>query len=61
MPSVQFKKGGQSTRRLCKIKEAKDDFWERWMKKIVLTLLKQSKWIKLKRDITERDIVLRKD
>jgi hypothetical protein len=57
--SFQFEKGGQLTKRLQTIKEAKYEFWDRWVKEVFPTLLKQSKWTRLKRDM-EGDTVLRK-
>jgi hypothetical protein len=54
-------KGEAADQRPQVIKEAKDEFWDGWGKEVFTTLLKQSKWIKLKRDVLEGDTVLRKD
>jgi hypothetical protein len=43
---VQYKREGQLTKRLQAIKEAKDEFWDRWVKDVFSMLLKQSKWTK---------------
>jgi hypothetical protein len=51
VPSIQFKREGQPTERPQAIKEAEDELCYRWLKKC-------SKWTKLKRDVTEGDIVL---
>ncbi len=43
------------------VHEAKEEFWDKWMKEIFPSLLKQKKWYKYKRDARVRDVVLRKD
>ncbi len=55
LPSIQFEKGGQLTKRLQAIKEAKNEIWD------YLTLFKLYKWTTLKGDIMEGDVVQRKD
>jgi hypothetical protein len=61
VPSIQFKKGGQLTWRLHAMKKVKEEFWDRWVKEVFPILLKQSKYMKLKRDVMEGNVVLRKD
>jgi hypothetical protein len=61
MPIAQFETGQQLVKRFRAIQEAKEEFWDRWVKEIFLSLLKQKKWCKHKRDSTIRDVVLRKD
>ncbi len=56
-----MRKKGQLVKRLRAIKEAKEQFGDRWVREIFFMLLKQSKWTKVKRDEIEGDVVLRKD
>jgi hypothetical protein len=43
------------------VQEAKEEFWDRWMKEIFLSLVKQKKWYKYKRDANVGVVILRKD
>jgi hypothetical protein len=43
------------------VQKAKEEFWDRWVKEVFPSLLKQQKWFKYKRDTKIGDIVLRKD
>jgi hypothetical protein len=43
------------------VQQAKQEFWDRWVKEVFPSLLKQLKWYKYKRDAKVGDIVLRKD
>ncbi len=42
MASIQFEKEGQLTKRLQAIRAAKDEFWNRWVREVFLTLLDQN-------------------
>jgi hypothetical protein len=41
--------------------QAKEEFWDIWVREVFPALLKQQKWFKYKRDVKVGDIVLRKD
>jgi hypothetical protein len=61
MPAVHFETGQQLVKRFRVVQQAKEEFWDRWVKKVFPSLLKQLKWYKYKRDAKVRDVVLRKD
>ncbi len=58
---VPLETGQQLTKRFRVVQQAKEEFWDRWVKEVVPSLLKQQKWFKYKRDAKIGDIVLRKD
>jgi hypothetical protein len=58
---VPLETGQQLTRRFRVVQQVKEEFWDRWVKEVFPSLLKQQKWFKYKRDVKIRDIVLRKD
>jgi hypothetical protein len=60
-PVVPLETGQQLTRRFRIVQQAKEEFWDRWVKEVFPSLLKQQKWFKYKRDAKIGDIVLRKD
>jgi hypothetical protein len=43
------------------VQQAKEEFWDRWVKEVFPSLLRQQKWFKYKRDTKVGDVVLRKD
>ncbi len=43
------------------VQEEKEEFWDRWVREIVPTLFKQSKWYKYKRNMHVGDVTLRSD
>ncbi len=43
------------------IQQAKEEFWNRWVKEVFPSLLERKKWFKYKRDAKVGDIILRKD
>jgi hypothetical protein len=61
MPTAQFETGQHLVKRFRAVQEAKEEFWDRWVKEIFPLLLKQRKWYKYKRNAKVGDIVLRKD
>ncbi len=60
MPVAHFETGQQLVKRFRIVQEAKEEFWDRWVKELFPSLLKQKKWYKYKRDMRVGD-VLRKD
>jgi hypothetical protein len=60
MPVAQFETGRQLVKRFRVVQEANEEFWERWVKEVFPSLLKQRKWFKYKRDARVGDVVLRK-
>jgi hypothetical protein len=60
-PVVPPETGQQLTKRFRVVQQAKEEFWNRWVKEVFPSLLKQQKWFKYKRDTKMGDIVLRKD
>jgi hypothetical protein len=60
-PIVDLEAGQQLTRRFRVVQQGKEEFWDRWVKEVFPSLLKQQKWFKYKRDTKVGDIVLRKD
>jgi hypothetical protein len=58
---VHFETGQQLVKRFRVVQQAKEEFWDRWVKEIFPSLLRQQKWYKYKRDAKFGDIVLRKD
>jgi hypothetical protein len=60
-PMVHFETGQQLVKRFKAVQQAKEEFWDRWMKEVFPSLLKQQKWFKYKRDAKVGDVVLRKD
>jgi hypothetical protein len=60
MPAAQFETG-QLVRRIKAAQEAKEEFWNRWVKEIFPSLVKQRECYKYKRDAKVGDVVLRKD
>jgi hypothetical protein len=60
MPVAQFETGRQLVKRFRVVQEAKEGFWDRWVKEVFPSLLKQRKWFKYKRDARVGDVVLRK-
>jgi hypothetical protein len=61
MPTTQFETGQRLVKRFKAVQEAKEEFWDQWVKEIFPLLLKQKKWYKYKRDAKVRDVFLRKD
>ncbi len=61
LPVVPFETGQQLTKRFRMVQQAKEEFWDRWVKEEFPSLLKQQKWFKYKRDTIVGDVVLRKD
>ncbi len=59
LPVVPF--GQQLTKRFKMVQQAKEEFWNRWVKEVFPLLLKQQKWFKYKRDARVGDVFLRKD
>ncbi len=57
----RFETGQQLTKRFRMVQQAKVEFWDRWVKEVFPSLLKQQKWFKYKRDTKVGDVVLRKD
>jgi hypothetical protein len=43
------------------VQQAKEEFWDRWVREVFPALLRQQKWFKYKRDVKVGDIVLRND
>ncbi len=60
-PVVNLETGQQLTRRFRIVQQAKEEFWDRWVKEVFPSLLKQQKWLKYKRGTKIGDIVLKKD
>jgi hypothetical protein len=60
-PVVPLESWQQLTKRFRMVQQAKEEFWDRWVKEVFPSLLKQQKWFKYKRDTRVGDIVLRKD
>ncbi len=50
MPVAQFEMGQQLVKRFRAVQEAKEVFWDRWVKEVFPSLLKEKKWFKYKRD-----------
>jgi hypothetical protein len=50
-----------AAKRFKMVQQAKEEFWDRWVKEVFPSLLKQQKWFKYKRDASVGDLVLRKD
>ncbi len=61
IPLAQFEMGQQPVKRFRVVQEAKEEFWDRWVKEVFPSLLKQRKWFKYKRDTKVGAGVLRKD
>jgi hypothetical protein len=61
MSVAQFETGQQLVKRFRIVQEAKEEFWDRWVKEVFPSLLKQRKWYKYKRDVKVWDVVLRRD
>ncbi len=61
MPAAQFETGQQLVKRFKAVQQAKEEFWDRGVKEVFPSLLKQGKWYKYKRDAKVGDIVPRKD
>jgi hypothetical protein len=59
--TVHFETDQQLVKRFRVVQQAKEEFWDRWVKEIFPSLLRQQKWYKYKRDVKVGDIVLRKD
>ncbi len=58
---VKFETGKQLTRRFENVQRTQQEFWKRWIEEVFPEMLKQSKWMREKRDLKVGDIVLRKD
>ncbi len=50
MSTVYFKTSQQLVKRFRAVQQAKEEFWDRWVKEVFPSLLKQRKWYKYKRD-----------
>ncbi len=61
MPVAQFETGQQLVKRFRAVQEAKEEFWNRWVKEVFPSLLKQKKWFKYNGDAKVGDVLLRKD
>ncbi len=61
LPVVPLETGQQLTKRFRMVQQTKEEFWDRWVKEVFPSLLKQQKWFKYKKDTRVGDIVLRKD
>jgi hypothetical protein len=61
MSVAKFEKGQQLVKRFRIVQEAKEEFWDRWVKEVFPSLLKQRKWYKNKRDVKVWDVVLRRN
>ncbi len=61
VPVVPFETGQQLVKRFKTVQQAKEEFWDRWVKEVFPSLLKHQKWYKYKRDTKVRDVVLKKD
>jgi hypothetical protein len=61
LPVVPFETGQQLTKRFRMVQQATEEFWDRWVKEVFPSLLKQQEWFKYKRDAKVGDVVLRKD
>ncbi len=48
IPSACFEMGLQLIKRFPVVQEAKEEFWDRWVWEVLLSLLKQKKWYKYK-------------
>jgi hypothetical protein len=60
-PEFYFETGQQLVKRFKAIQQAKEEFWNRWVKEVFPSLLERKKWFKYKRDAKVGDIILRKD
>jgi hypothetical protein len=49
MPAVHFERGQQLVKKFKMAQQAKEEFWERWVKEIFPSLLKQGKLYKYKK------------
>ncbi len=58
---VNLETGQQLTQRLGGVQQAKEEFWDRWVREVFPSLLKQQKRFKYKRDVKVGDIVPRKE
>jgi hypothetical protein len=47
LPVVLFETGQLLTKRFEMVQQAKEEFWDRWVKEVFLSLLKQQKWIQI--------------
>jgi hypothetical protein len=61
MSAIHFEMGRQLVKRFRIVQQAKEELWDRWVKEVFPSLLKQQKWYKYKRDAKIGDILLRKD
>jgi hypothetical protein len=48
VPVVPSETGQQLVKRFKMVQQAKEEFWERWVKEVFQSLLKQQKWYKYK-------------
>jgi hypothetical protein len=55
IPMVHFKTGQQLVKRFRIVQHAKEEFWDRWVKEVFPSLLRQQKWHKYKRDAKVED------
>jgi hypothetical protein len=49
-PVVHFETDQQLVKRFKAVQQAKEEFWDRWVKEVFPSLPKQQKWYKYKRD-----------
>ncbi len=61
MKVVQSETGKQLIKRFRVVQETKEELWDRWVKEVFPSLLKQRKWFKYKRNTKVGDVILRKD
>ncbi len=50
IPTAQFKTEQQLVKRFRVVQEAKEEFWDKWVKEVFPSLLIQKNWFKYKRD-----------
>jgi hypothetical protein len=50
-PTVNLEAGQQLTWRFRVVQQAKEEFWDRWVREVFPALLRQQKWFKYKRDV----------
>jgi hypothetical protein len=46
IPTIQFQLGRLLVKRFKAVQEAKEELWDRWVKEIFPSLVKQKKWYK---------------
>jgi hypothetical protein len=61
MSAIHFEMGRQLVKRFRIVQQAKEELWDRWVKEVFPSLLKQQKWYKYKIDAKIGDILFRKD